>query len=79
MITLPMTPNQADNVSTQELGLVISLVKNELNRMYEFKSISLNPYDADKIIDGVKAVYGLNEIEEFEDIAEYHMTEGTNE
>ena len=73
MITLPRDLGTARNMTSEEISGDLTLVKNELNRMIEFKNLSLNPYDSNPIIDEIKDTYNLYDIEEFEELAEYRI------
>lgn len=72
-ITLPRPLDVVKNLTEEETTFDESLVKNELNRIIEFKSLSLNPYDSNPLIDEIRETYNLYD-EEFEDLDEYHFT-----
>lgn len=74
LITVPRPLDEAFALSSDEISTDISLIKNEINRMIEFKKLSLNPYDADKIINELIDAYGLEPDEDFMDIEEYHFS-----
>ncbi len=71
-VTLPRPLNVVRNLTKDEVSFDESLVKNELNRIIEFKSLSLNPYDSNSLIDEIRETYNLYD-SEFEDIDEYHF------
>lgn len=60
-ITLP-TPLDRVNYTSESARLDLSLVKKEIIRMKEFGEISRNPSDADKLINELSEVYGLDTI-----------------
>ena len=76
MVTLPRPIEQVYNTSSEDLEMDISLVKNELNRVREFKRLSLNPYDSNPIIEAIADAYDLSITgEEYEDLDDYHFME----
>ena len=72
-ITIPRSLSEAFALPPDEVSSDISLIKNEINRMIEFKKLSLNPYDSDKIINELVDAYGLQLDEDIMDIEEYHF------
>ncbi|MCR5105853.1 MAG: DEAD/DEAH box helicase family protein [Eubacterium sp.] len=73
MITLPRSLEEAGAIPEDEVSMDLSLVKNEINRMLEFKRLALNPLDSDKLIDKITNAFGLKPDEEFMDLEEYHF------
>ena len=72
LITLPRSLDEAIALPEDETRLDISLVKNEINRMFEFKRLSLNPFDSTQIINKIIDAYDLDLTDDFADIEEYH-------
>lgn len=64
MVTLPRRLHVIKNMMTDEYHQELSMVRNELNRVEEFKKLSLNPYDSNEIIDSIKEAYDLYDCEE---------------
>ena len=64
-ITLP-TPLDSVNCESENARLDMSLIKKEIIRMKEFGEISKNPSEADKLINQLMEVYGLDTISEEE-------------
>lgn len=62
-ITLPRTLSSVDNLQ-EEVRADLGLVKKEIKRMREFGELSKNPSDADRLINELTDVYGLNLIAE---------------
>lgn len=58
-VTLPRDFNEAYGLTNEELKYEKSLVKNELNRIYEFKKIAQNSLDSDELIEKIKNSYHL--------------------
>ncbi len=58
-ITLPRKLEDAYCLTDEEIRPEKSLVKNELKRMVEFKSISMNPKDSDELIEQITESYRL--------------------
>lgn len=61
-------PRPIDVVKNSDFGLAVNefaLVKNELNRMSEFRDLSLNFYVADRIINNIRDAYNLYDDLEF--------------
>ena len=74
-ITLPRKLDEAYCLTDEEIRPEKSLVKNELKRMIEFKSISMNPKDSDELIEQITDSYRL--YEQNDDIIE--LEDGTYE
>ena len=72
MITLPRPLDEAAALPPDEISSDLSLVKNEINRMIEFKQLSRNPYEADRIINSIIDAYGLEIDSDYMDLEEYH-------
>lgn len=69
MVTLPRNLEWVKNASIDTISVDLSLVKNELHRVEEFKKLSLNPYDSNPLIDKIRDAYDLYEMDDnFEDI-----------
>lgn len=60
-VTLPRPIEDLNYMLDEELKGDITLVKNELKRIIEFKRISRNPYDSDYIISELIDGYNLND------------------
>ncbi len=60
LVTIPRPLAATANLSEEELALDRSLIRNELRRIYEFKRLSLNPYDSNKIIDMLVEAYDID-------------------
>lgn len=58
-ITLPRKLDDAIGLTNDDLKYEKNLVKNELNRILEFKKISQNPLDSDELIEKIKDSYHL--------------------
>lgn len=65
-ITLPRPLEEAMNLTYEEIRCEKSMVKNEINRMIEFKRLALNRMESDMLIDDIISTYRLNESEEIE-------------
>lgn len=63
MVTLPRKLHMLKNMMADEYHQELSMVRNELNRVEEFKRLSLNPYDSNEIIDSIKDAYDLYDFE----------------
>lgn len=74
-ITLPRELGEASGLTSEEIRCEKSLVKNELNRVYEFKKIARNSYDSDMLIEDIKQGYHLLETDD----ALMEMEDGTYE
>lgn len=60
-VTLPREMDEAYGLTSMELNCEKTLVRNELERVYEFKKISQNPFDSDEFIENAKSSYHLLE------------------
>ena len=78
MIILPRPLDVVKNLMLDETRYDRTLVKNELNRMQEFKKLSLNPYDSNPIMDAIREAYDLYDTDiVFEDMqAEFQEGRG---
>lgn len=65
-VTFPRPLDTVKQLTVEEMKKDKSLVRNELKRIIEFKDLSLNPYDADKLIDDITEAYDLYTDEEVE-------------
>ncbi len=74
LVTLPRDLGTAKNMSYDEISGDLTLVKNELNRIQEFKKLSLNPYDSNPLIDEIKDAYNLYDLPDYEELAEYNIS-----
>lgn len=63
-ITLPRNLNDVVNMSNEEIRYEKGLVRNELNRMMEFKRIAMNSMESDILIEQIKDAYHLLEIDD---------------
>lgn len=59
-ITLPRNLSSVKGYSEQEIISDKSLVINEVKRMIEFSSLSLNPYESDMILEEIKDAYDID-------------------
>lgn len=66
MVTLPRRLHIINNLMEDEYHQELSMVRNELKRVEEFKRLSLNPYDSNEIIDKIKDAYDLYDNENTE-------------
>lgn len=66
MVTLPRRLHIIKNLMEDEYHQELSMVRNELKRVEEFKRLSLNPYDSNEIIDKIKDAYDLYDNENTE-------------
>lgn len=66
-ITLPRPLDEALNLTFDEIKCEKSMVRNEINRMIEFKRLALNRMESDKLIYEITDTYRLNENEGIED------------
>lgn len=64
-ITLPRPLEEINYTTSDELQGDLNLIKNELNRVIEFKRISCNPYDSDKLIE--ELIEGYNLVDYYEE------------
>lgn len=60
-ITLPRSLDEAANLTYEEIRCEKTMVKNEVNRMIEFKRLALNRMEADKLIYEIIDTYHLND------------------
>ena len=58
-ITLPRKLDIVINTDSELAGREVTLVKNELRRMIEFKDIAMNAYKADRIVNEIIDAYEL--------------------
>ena len=66
-ITLPRPLDETINHTYDEIRCEKSMVKNEVNRMIEFKRLSLNKMESDKLIYNIIDTYHLNDDDEFKE------------
>lgn len=66
-ITLPRPLDETINHTYDEIKCEKNMVKNEVNRMIEFKRLSLNRMESDKLIYNIIDTYHLNDNDEFEE------------
>ena len=66
-ITLPRPLDEAGSLTFEEIRCEKSMVKNEINRMIEFKRLALNRMESDMLIDDIVNTYRLNNSEEMEE------------
>ncbi|MDU4588809.1 DEAD/DEAH box helicase family protein [Clostridium sp.] len=59
-ITLPRNLSSVKGYSEQEIISDKSLVINEVKRMIEFSSLSLNPYESDMILEQIRDAYDID-------------------
>lgn len=67
-VTLPRPLDEAANLTVEEISCEKSMVKNEINRMTEFKRLALNRMESDKLIYDIIDAYHLNDDEEMEEM-----------
>lgn len=60
-VTLPRPLDEAMNLTYEEIKCEKSMVKNELNRIVEFKRLALNRMESDKLINEIKDTYHISE------------------
>lgn len=60
-VTIPRNLDEAYCLTNEEIKSEKSLVKNELKRIIEFKSIAMNPKDSDELIEKITESYRLYE------------------
>ena len=72
-VTLPRPLDSVQSITLEEMAREKSLVRSEYRRIVEFKNLSLNPYDSDKLLDEIAEVYGLDE-QEGDQTEEYVFT-----
>lgn len=58
-VTLPRPLDETKNLVEEQIQCEKSMVKNELNRIIEFKRLALNSMEADKLIEEIKDTYKL--------------------
>lgn len=58
-VTLPRSLDETKNLVEEQIQCEKSMVKNELNRIIEFKRLALNSMEADKLIEEIKDTYKL--------------------
>ncbi|MDD4375563.1 MAG: DEAD/DEAH box helicase family protein [Clostridia bacterium] len=58
-VTLPRPLEDVPSLTVDEIKRDKTMVKNELNRIVEFKRLSLNPRESDELIDEIKENYML--------------------
>ena len=68
-VTLPISLEEVDQWSTEDLSAMKSLAQREVVRMIDFAQIAKNPFEIDSLIYQIKEAYGLKdeEIEEAEE------------
>lgn len=66
-ITLPRPLDEAGSLTFDEIRCEKSMVKNEVNRMIEFKRLALNRMESDILIDDIVNTYRLNDSDEIEE------------
>ena len=66
-ITLPRPLGEAGSLTFDEIRCEKSMVKNEINRMIEFKRLALNRMESDILIDDITNTYRLNDSDEMEE------------
>lgn len=64
-VTLPRPLDEAINLTYDEIKSEKTMVRNEVNRMMEFKRLALNRMDSDKLIYEIIDTYKLNEEDEY--------------
>ena len=67
-VTLPRPLDEAANLTIEEISCEKTMVRNEVNRITEFKRLALNRMESDKLIYDIIDTYHLNEEEEMEEI-----------
>lgn len=69
-VTLPRPLDEAANLTIEEISCEKSMVRNEVNRIIEFKRLALNRMESDKLIYDIIDTYRLNDNndEEMEEI-----------
>ncbi len=58
-ITLPRPLDTVKSHTKDEVCFDLALIRNELNRIEEFRRLSLNPYDSSKLINEISEAYDL--------------------
>lgn len=59
-ITLPIALSDVNNYPVETINTVKGLARREITRMKDFASISVNPWDVDKLINKIEDKYQLN-------------------
>lgn len=59
-ITLPRELENVKGYANEEVSMDKSLLINEVKRLIEFRDLSLNPYESDKLISEIQNAYDLN-------------------
>lgn len=67
-VTLPRPLDETANLTIEEISCEKSMVRNEVNRMTEFKRLALNRMESDKLIYDIIDTYHLNDDEEMEEM-----------
>ncbi|MBR2247213.1 MAG: DEAD/DEAH box helicase family protein [Bacilli bacterium] len=60
-VTLPRPLKDTASMTENEIKSELTMVRNEMNRVSEFKRLALNKMESDKLIDEIIEVYGINE------------------
>ncbi len=60
-ITLPRSLDEVSSLTKTQIKQELSLVKNELFRAEEFSRIAINMVESEKILDGIKGAYSIND------------------
>ena len=64
---MPRPLDEAGSLTFDEIRCEKSMVKNEVNRMIEFKRLALNRMESDILIDDIVNTYRLNDSDEIEE------------
>ncbi|MDK2824230.1 MAG: hypothetical protein PWP71_2148 [Clostridia bacterium] len=67
-ITLPRPLDEVKNLTLEQIQKDKSLIKNELNRIIEFKDLSKNPIDGDRLISEIYEAYELDKDNFFDNL-----------
>ena len=70
-ITLPISLNDVDRYDADTLNTVKSLAIREINRIKDFSSISINPYDSGSLVADIHRIYNIKNHEETEEEQNY--------
>ena len=73
-ITLPRPLDEALNLTFDEIKCEKTMVRNEINRMLEFKRLALNRMESDKLIYEIIDTYRLNETDDIKE--DFNIEEG---
>lgn len=65
-VTLPFPLKQSDNYSEEYINNFAALIKNELERIEEFSSLSENASEANKLINEIKTAFDFNKFKKVE-------------